>query len=86
MPEAVSDSSPLISLAVLGCLDLLREWYTNVVIPPAVWNEEEWNKLCSSCCPASRSRPRRLPPPALGRTTSSQRGWEAQRRGTDAGP
>ncbi len=39
MPEAVSDSSTLIHLAVLGHLQLLREFYDQVVIPPAVWKE-----------------------------------------------
>ena len=36
MPGAVSDSSTLIHLALLGRLELLRECYGDVLIPPAV--------------------------------------------------
>jgi len=39
MPAAISDSSTLIHLAALGRLILLREYYTEVFIPPAVWKE-----------------------------------------------
>jgi hypothetical protein len=39
MPGAVSDSSTLIHLALLGRLELLRECYGDVLIPPAVWKE-----------------------------------------------
>jgi uncharacterized protein len=39
MPKAISNSSPLIHLAGIGRLDLLREWYQQVLIPPAVWRE-----------------------------------------------
>ncbi len=39
MPEAVSDSSTLIHLALLGRLELLREFYHEVLIPPAAWKE-----------------------------------------------
>jgi len=39
MPGAVSDSSTLIHLALLGRLELLRECYGEVLIPPAVWKE-----------------------------------------------
>ena len=39
MPAAVSDSSTLIHLAVLGRLGLLREFYDQVLIPPVVWKE-----------------------------------------------
>jgi len=39
MPAAISDSSTLIHLAALGRLVLLREYYTEVLIPPAVWKE-----------------------------------------------
>jgi len=39
MPAAVSDSSPLIHLAVMGRLDLLRTFHEPVMIPPAVWHE-----------------------------------------------
>ena len=35
----VGDSSPLISLAIIGQLDLLPKLYRRVLIPPAVWNE-----------------------------------------------
>ena len=35
----VGDSSPLISLALIGQLDLLPKLYRRVLIPPAVWNE-----------------------------------------------
>ncbi len=35
----VGDSSPLISLAIIGRLDLLPKLYRRVLIPPAVWNE-----------------------------------------------
>lgn len=35
----VGDSSPLISLALIGQLDLLPRLYQRVLIPPAVWNE-----------------------------------------------
>src|SRR2546426_6306541 len=39
MPGAVSDSSTLIHLALLGRLNLLRDFYDEVLIPPAVWKE-----------------------------------------------
>jgi len=39
MPDAVSDSSTLIHLSVLGRLGLLQEFYGHVLIPPAVWKE-----------------------------------------------
>ncbi len=39
MPGAVSDSSTLIHLAVLGRLGLLQEFYDQVLIPPAVRKE-----------------------------------------------
>ncbi len=35
----VSDSSPLISLASVGRLDLLRQLFTTVMMPEAVWRE-----------------------------------------------
>ncbi len=41
MLGAVSDSSTLIHLAVLGRLELLQTWYEQVLIPPAVWREKE---------------------------------------------
>jgi uncharacterized protein len=39
MPAAISDSSTLIHIAALGRLILLQEYYTEVLIPPAVWKE-----------------------------------------------
>ena len=39
MPKAVSDSSTLIQLSVLGRLGLLQEFYGHVLIPPAMWQE-----------------------------------------------
>ena len=43
MPErlqlAVADSTPIISLALMGKLDLLRHLYCQVVVPPAVQRE-----------------------------------------------
>ncbi len=38
-PVLIVDSSPLISLAVVDKLDLLRKLYTQVVAPPMVWEE-----------------------------------------------
>jgi uncharacterized protein len=35
----IADSSPLISLAIIGQLDLLPQLYKSVLLPPAVWNE-----------------------------------------------
>jgi len=35
----VADSSPLIALAIIGQLDLLRQLYEQIWIPPAVWGE-----------------------------------------------
>lgn len=32
----VSDASPLTNLAVIGRLDLLRDLYARVIVPPAV--------------------------------------------------
>jgi len=39
MPKAVSDSSPLIHLAGIGRLKLVRQFYKKVLIPSAVWKE-----------------------------------------------
>jgi predicted nucleic acid-binding protein len=39
MPLVISDSSTLIHLAVIGRLDLLKEFYGKITIPPAVWRE-----------------------------------------------
>ena len=35
----VNDTSPLMNLAVVGCLELLHALYDTVLIPEAVWNE-----------------------------------------------
>jgi len=35
----VSNTSPIISLAAIGQLNLLQEIYSNIVIPQAVYNE-----------------------------------------------
>ncbi|KAF5416614.1 MAG: hypothetical protein C5S49_04490 [Candidatus Methanogaster sp.] len=37
MPEAISDSSTLIHLAGIGHLKLLKEFYGNILITPAIW-------------------------------------------------
>jgi len=39
MLKVVSNTSPLTNLAVIGCLDLLREQFGHVEVPSAVWNE-----------------------------------------------
>ena len=39
MSHAVSDSSPLIHLAAIGRLSLLRDYYNSIIIPTAVWRE-----------------------------------------------
>ncbi len=39
MPSVVVNSTPLIALAKIGRLDLLRELYGRVFIPPAVFDE-----------------------------------------------
>jgi len=39
MPLVISDSSTLIHLSVIGRLDLLKEFYGKITIPPAVWRE-----------------------------------------------
>ncbi len=36
---AVSNSSPLILYAAIGRLELLRETYDEIAVPPAVWRE-----------------------------------------------
>lgn len=38
-PKIVCNSSPLINLAKIGCLDLLESIYQQIVIPTAVYNE-----------------------------------------------
>jgi hypothetical protein len=35
----VSNASPLITLARIGQLDLLRQLYNDIIIPEAVWHE-----------------------------------------------
>ncbi len=37
--KIVSNSSPLITLARIGRLDILRQLYSEIVIPEAVWHE-----------------------------------------------
>lgn len=37
--KVVSNASPLINLAAVGRLDLLRRLYRRVIVPPAVWGE-----------------------------------------------
>jgi predicted nucleic acid-binding protein len=37
--RVVSNASPLINLAAVGQLALLRQLYRRVIVPPAVWNE-----------------------------------------------
>jgi predicted nucleic acid-binding protein len=39
----VSDTGPIISLAILGKLDLLESLYNDVIIPEEVWRELERN-------------------------------------------
>jgi predicted nucleic acid-binding protein len=39
MGWVVSDSSTLISLAVIGRFSLLQSLYQTILIPPAVWDE-----------------------------------------------
>lgn len=39
MSLVVSDASPLINLARVGCFDLLAAFYTRIVIPQAVYEE-----------------------------------------------
>jgi uncharacterized protein len=39
MPEVVSNTGPIIALARIGQLDLLRELFGQVLIPPAVHAE-----------------------------------------------
>lgn len=48
---AVSDTSPLSNLAIIGRLDLLRERYVTVLIPPAVHGE-----LAALSHPAAKAR------------------------------
>lgn len=38
-PVIIADSGPLISLAIINQLDLLKQLFKRVIIPPAVWDE-----------------------------------------------
>lgn len=44
MPKVVSNTTPIISLLKLNCLDLLRQLYTQIFIPVAVYAEIEAGK------------------------------------------
>ncbi|MDD5144043.1 DUF3368 domain-containing protein [Methanoregula sp.] len=39
MPAVISDSSPLINLAGIGRWGLLHEMFSEIIIPPSVWDE-----------------------------------------------
>jgi predicted nucleic acid-binding protein len=39
MPVVISDASVLICLGAVGQIELLRAFYTEVLVPPAVWAE-----------------------------------------------
>lgn len=39
MPIVISDSSPLVHLSAIGRFDFFKSIYTDLVIPPAVWEE-----------------------------------------------
>jgi predicted nucleic acid-binding protein len=39
MPTVISDASVLIALGAAGLSGLLREFYSDVLVPPAVWDE-----------------------------------------------
>lgn len=39
MPTVISDASVLIDLGAVGLIELLREFYGEVFVPPAVWRE-----------------------------------------------
>jgi len=45
MQEAISDSSILIHLAGIGRLELLKEFFGEILIIPAVWNVEEGKEI-----------------------------------------
>jgi predicted nucleic acid-binding protein len=50
MPRAINDSSTLIHLCKIGHLELLREFWGELLIPPAVWREvveEGQGRACS---------------------------------------
>lgn len=38
-PVIIADSGPLISLAIIDQLDLLKQLFERVIVPPAVWDE-----------------------------------------------
>lgn len=39
MPGAISDSSTLMHLSMIGRLNLLQEFFEEILVPPAVWKE-----------------------------------------------
>lgn len=39
MAGAISNSSTLLNLAIIGRLSLLREFHEKIIVPPAVWQE-----------------------------------------------
>lgn len=39
MPEVIANASPLINLSTLDYLHLLKRFHSEVIIPPAVWEE-----------------------------------------------
>jgi predicted nucleic acid-binding protein len=39
MAWAISNSSTLLNLAIIGRLSLLREFHEKIIVPPAVWRE-----------------------------------------------
>lgn len=39
MPKVISDSSPLIHLTAIGHLELIRDTYSKIIVPTAVWHE-----------------------------------------------
>ena len=41
----VSDTSPILNLAVIGRLDLLRDLYSELVVPETVRRELSWNGI-----------------------------------------
>ena len=39
MPEVIANASPLINLAAIECMELVREYHGRIAVPPAVWRE-----------------------------------------------